>query len=264
MSEGVEVRRILTVLVLIIGLVAPPVFAQNLVTGLSFEKVEITSDFTGNEIVVFGTIDLGQDNRPFSFEDYDIVVVIEGPGEPGVVRKKQRTAGIWINREGREFRTIPGSYLVMRTKNPEEENFSRVLQDHNIGFENLNLGAVSTDVDAAVSAQDKQFRDAIVRIKKSEGLYHESDEITIIGDRLFSARFQLPAIVPVGIHQVRTYLFSNNRLVAGATHAIRVSKSGFEQILFRFARDYGFLYGAACVLLAMLTGWLGSVIFRRD
>jgi hypothetical protein len=30
------------------------------------------------------------------------------------------------------------------------------------------------------------------------------------------------------------------------------------------ARDHGFLYGVTTALMALATGWLASVIFRRD
>jgi len=30
------------------------------------------------------------------------------------------------------------------------------------------------------------------------------------------------------------------------------------------ARDYGLLYGLATAMMAVLTGWFASVVFRRD
>ena len=30
------------------------------------------------------------------------------------------------------------------------------------------------------------------------------------------------------------------------------------------ARDYGLLYGLATMMMALLTGWMASVVFRRD
>ena len=238
--------------------------AQTLVTGLSLDKVEITSDFTGTELVVFGTIEnidgapsSAEGERP-TIEDFDVVVEIKGPGEPTIVRQKERILGIWINQAGQEYNAIPGSYLMMSTQDPEAEAFNEALAAFDVGFANVPLAT-----EGAQPASDK-YRDAIVRLKSEQGLYLQEAGISLIGENLFRARFQLPAVIPVGIHQVRSYLLYNNELVSGSTHAIRVSKSGFEQVLYRFSRDYGYIYGIVCVLLAMLTGWLGSVIFRRD
>ncbi|MGO4839943.1 TIGR02186 family protein [Rhizobiaceae sp. 2RAB30] len=34
--------------------------------------------------------------------------------------------------------------------------------------------------------------------------------------------------------------------------------------MYRTANDYGFLYGLFAVALAMVTGWLGRIIFKKD
>jgi hypothetical protein len=38
----------------------------------------------------------------------------------------------------------------------------------------------------------------------------------------------------------------------------------FEQVVSAAAYDHGFLYGLATALMAVATGWLASVVFRRD
>jgi hypothetical protein len=41
-------------------------------------------------------------------------------------------------------------------------------------------------------------------------------------------------------------------------------KVGFEQFIANSAHNHGWLYGLATALMALMTGWLGSVVFRRD
>jgi hypothetical protein len=41
-------------------------------------------------------------------------------------------------------------------------------------------------------------------------------------------------------------------------------KVGVEQFLATAARDHGIIYGLATAFLALITGWLASIIFRRD
>ena len=43
-----------------------------------------------------------------------------------------------------------------------------------------------------------------------------------------------------------------------------VAKSGFEQVVTAAAREHGVLYGLATAMMALATGWLASVVFRRD
>jgi hypothetical protein len=42
-----------------------------------------------------------------------------------------------------------------------------------------------------------------------------------------------------------------------------VRKSGFENFVFVASRQQPLLYGIVCVLLALGTGWLAGVVFKR-
>jgi tetrahydromethanopterin S-methyltransferase subunit G len=53
-------------------------------------------------------------------------------------------------------------------------------------------------------------------------------------------------------------------LAARTTSALEVIKTGFEQYVADAARDYGLLYGLATALMALIIGWLASVIFAKD
>ena len=53
-------------------------------------------------------------------------------------------------------------------------------------------------------------------------------------------------------------------MVAQSDSALEVVKVGFEQFVAVAARDYALLYGLATAMLALLTGWFASVVFRRD
>ena len=52
--------------------------------------------------------------------------------------------------------------------------------------------------------------------------------------------------------------------MARTNSALEVVKVGFEQFVADAARDYGLLYGLATAMMALLTGWFASVVFRRD
>ena len=63
---------------------------------------------------------------------------------------------------------------------------------------------------------------------------------------------------------MRAFLFKNNEYVMERQLALRVVKTGAEQFIFELAHKHAFLYGVIAVALAMFTGWLASVMFRRD
>lgn len=251
---------------LFVGLWMHAAKAQQLVTGLTNETVFITSDFNGTELVIFGTINdmqkpAGDTGEEITLERYDVVIVMEGPKEPGVVRKKQRAVGIWINKENVEFGDIPSSYLMQTSADMEKPGFDDALKALQVGFDHMQMGEISNVVTHGETAE---FREAIIRLKVGNRLYRQNVGVEFLGDNLFRTRIQIPPLIPVGIHQVRSYLLLDNELVSGSTHAINVRKTGFEQATYSFSRNYSYLYGIICVIIAMLTGWLSSVIFRRD
>jgi uncharacterized protein (TIGR02186 family) len=53
-------------------------------------------------------------------------------------------------------------------------------------------------------------------------------------------------------------------MVTRTNTALEIIKVGVEQYVADAARDNGLLYGLAAALLALLTGWFASVVFRRD
>ena len=68
----------------------------------------------------------------------------------------------------------------------------------------------------------------------------------------------------VGNYEVDVRLFADGALIARAPSAFEVYKAGFEQFVTSTARSHGLLFGLATALMTLATGWLGSVIFRRD
>ncbi|MDP3315795.1 MAG: TIGR02186 family protein, partial [Devosia sp.] len=60
-----------------------------------------------------------------------------------------------------------------------------------------------------------------------------------------------------------TYLFKDGEIIARKTNGFSVRKIGFESFLGLASRQQPLLYGLVCVVLAVFTGWLGGVVFRR-
>ena len=59
-------------------------------------------------------------------------------------------------------------------------------------------------------------------------------------------------------------LFSDNVMLSRAQTNFELVKSGFEQDVAAVAREWSILYGLVVAALALLFGWMASVIFRRD
>ena len=88
--------------------------------------------------------------------------------------------------------------------------------------------------------------------------------VTLLTPTVFRAEIPLPAEAPVGNYDVDIKVFSQRRVLTRSNSAFELIKVGFEQFVANAARDYGALYGLATAVMAMLTGWFASVMFRRD
>ena len=105
-----------------------------LVTDLSSHLISITSNFSGADLLLFGAVEGGPG---------DVVVVVRGPEIPVVVRKKNRLAGIWINREAVEFRRVPGYYAIAANRPLREIAPDGVLGRLELGLHLLRFEAVT-------------------------------------------------------------------------------------------------------------------------
>jgi uncharacterized protein (TIGR02186 family) len=112
---------------------------------------------------------------------------------------------------------------------------------------------------------DLPFRDALLRLKINEGLYVSKDDgVVFLSDDLFRATIPLPANVPLGIYRVETRLLIDGKVATGQRASLEVVKAGFENNVALWAQRYSALYGAATIAIALLLGWMATIIFRRD
>jgi uncharacterized protein (TIGR02186 family) len=119
--------------------------------------------------------------------------------------------------------------------------------------------------DLADTVRDDPFRFAFVRIENQQNLYSEiGTAVTFLTPTVFRAAIPLPSNVPTGNFAIDVKLFADGAMVARTNSALEVTKTGFEQYVADAARDNGLLYGLATMLMALLTGWIASVVFRRD
>jgi uncharacterized protein (TIGR02186 family) len=257
--------RILARVILCAGLVAAagPAAAERLVVSLSNHRVMVTSSFAGEELVLFGSVE--QDRASVLRRGgYDLVVTVRGPRQSVRARHKERVLGIWVNVESRIFVGVPSYLAVLSNKPVNEITNAETLRREQIGIENYLLPQqIGADIGDVV--RNDPFRAAFIRLKKEHGLYLEdSKAITFLTPTLFRAAIPLPAAVPVGSYTIDIKLFAEGALITRASSALEIVKVGFEQFVANAARDHGLLYGLATVALALVTGWIGAVVFRRD
>ncbi len=235
--------------------------AERLTVALSTPEVTINSNFTGTTVTVFGVIDRDAESVS-GVGGYDIAVLLIGPPETVVARRKDRFLGIWANAASETFEAAPAFYSLSTSAEVDKLATPVILTRLQLGFDNIGFKFLGHEPTKDETTQG--FRNAFVRLKDRAGLYHQQVGVNFIGNLIFRTTLWLPASIPVGTYTAEAYLFSDRQLIARADDRLRVSKSGLEDTMSVFARNQSFLYGLICVLLAVSVGWLGGVIFRRD
>lgn len=230
---------------------------------VSTRRIAVTSSFAGTEIVVFGAVDNSRQASPEAGL-YDIVTVVTGTPTKLIARKKNRVLGIWLNTDKLEFQSVPSYYAIAATRPLDEVASEEVLKSSGIGFQYVSMTLGKGEAETRSAAEIKEFRDAIVRLKRKEKLYSlEEFSVTFIGRSLFRAAVDVPANVTIGSFETRVFLFRNRELLHQYTARLDLEREGLEDALHAFAFGYPLLYGISTVLLALGSGLLASSIFRK-
>ena len=240
-----------------------PAAAERLVVSLSNHRVAVTSSFTGEDLVLFGTIEPDAGKTALR-SSYDLVVTVTGPRETLRTRRKERVLGIWVNVDSREFVRAPSYLSILSNRQVTEIANQDVLRRLQVGLDNFLLPQ-RIGPDFADTVRDDPFRVAFVRLENQLGLYRESSTaVTFLTPTVFRSAIPLPANVPTGNYAIDVRLFASGVQIATTNSALEVIKTGVEQYVAEAAIDHSVLYGLVTALMALFIGWFGSVVFRRD
>jgi uncharacterized protein (TIGR02186 family) len=238
---------------------AEPAPREEIQSDISMREISIQSNFTGIEILIFGSVDFSQTPAPDEGV-YDVIVVVRAPNQALVARRKERVAGIWVNGTGKTYPSVPGFYAVLATRPLRAVTSEETLKSLGIGLGNLDFGRPAED-----DLDEQTFRSALIRLKEQQGLFQDIDDgVSFIGRSLFRASVDLPVNVPIGRYTANVYLFRDGTLASKNESTLQVNKVGFERLIYLLAFRHPFLYGLLAVVVAVLAGLIGWVVFRRE
>lgn len=225
---------------------------SSLTTGLAKSHVDITTDFGGESVYVFGV-----KNQPG-----DVVVVLEGPRKDMTVRRKSQVLGAWMNRQSVTFRNMPNFYGFAASEDIESVAPENVLKQHEMGTDNLRIDIRNAE---RISASDRAaFTEALFRNKRAQQLYPDQrGHLEFLSRDFFKATFFLPANVPVGDYTVKSFFLRNGQVFDVKTDTIRVAQVGLSSQINSFSKSQSFIYGVLCVALAIFSGLLSGRLRRQ-
>jgi uncharacterized protein (TIGR02186 family) len=234
-----------------------PAHAEDLVSGLSQDQIRITSNYTGTDIFVFGAIQSIEPNEAGVVRD--VVVIIRGPDADMVVRRRVRIAGVWVNRDAMTLHNMPTYYSVASSRPLAKIATPETLERYQIGVGNVQPESVGTQN----AARLEPFRRAAAADRAHAGLYLEDTSVEFLGNSLFRARVPIPATVQRGEYTAEVLLFRDGNVISAQSTPLYVDQFGFERGILNFARHEPFFYGLCAVMIAVLFGWLSSLMFRE-
>lgn len=267
---------------------------QSFSIDLAQEQVDITTGFTGADIVVYGT----------RHKKGHVAVVIKGHERKTTVWRKGKFLGIWLNSDSMSFRKVPvyydfavssdllniskldhkvaGEFLsddkqtenaknnntndltkTQALKNNDQQNIDNlydILKEHKIG---LNALFFNPDEGGEEEEIIHKFQEALIRTKQAKGFFPlKAKKVNFISDNFFKIKFSLPSNVPAGSYQVQAYLLNSKGVIAQDKQDIYVGQTGRGSEVYDFAQNKSIAYGFLCVVLAVFSGWAANVLVR--
>lgn len=241
-------------LVALLLCLAAPAQAEEVVVGLSQNRVAINTNFDGSEILVFGAVK--REAQPPDGPIH-VVVTIQGPSEPVVVRRKDRRLGIWANTDAVEIDRAPTFYAVATSGPWKDVILETEDLRHKVSIEQA-IRLVGTEV-----TDRTNFIDALIRIREENGLYQTKiGAIDLVDGTLFRTSVALPANLTEGTYTTRFFLTRGGAVIDSRETTIFVQKVGLERFLFILSREQPLIYGILSLAIAIAAGWGASAVFR--
>jgi uncharacterized protein (TIGR02186 family) len=223
---------------------------EALVTQLAQARVDITTRFTGEKILVFGALT----------QPGDVIVKVVSPDQPVSLSRKVEVGLFWLDGGNMILRGSPG-FMYLLSSAPldaildagERERFG------------LDLGLALGQVEAPATPRGlEDWRSAFIRLKKEKGRYLEvGNAVKLVSHQLFHAEIPLPAKVPLGLYRVDIYLANGGKIVAHETQTLDVNQVKLQAWVADAARTHSWLFGGALTLVSLLLGLGLGMVLRR-
>ena len=227
--------------------------AQNqIVADLSQENVQISTDFLGAKILLFGAYDGRKGD--------DIIVVVTGPKGLVTVQKKEKILGVWVNTKKVNYINAPKYLSISSNRDIDKILNQKTQKISEIGLNNLNIRIQP----GKRLRNEKEWREALTRnMLKSKLWSLNENSVSLNKNSLFRSYLSLPSNVTIGKFEVKILHYRNSKLLSKETNNINVSKSGISAEIYNIAQNYSTLYGIFAVLLAVFIGWGTNLVFRK-
>lgn len=245
--------RLLCILLLAVGATLTDqvrAAGDSLVAHLETDHVDVTSEYTGEDLLFFGALSQGR----------DVIIKVESPAQEVALDRKVKIGPIWLDGEHLDIGGTPG-LLYLLSSRPIDELLSESER------ERYGLRLADALADAQVPAAkvgSEDWREAFLRLKQRRGHYLEQgDAVTLQQGRLFYTKVRLPAASPLGEYDLSVYLVRSGAVVVQQTQTLDVREVRLEHWVDRVAHEQAWLFGAGLTAICVSIGLLLGIALRQ-
>ncbi|MEJ2590315.1 MAG: TIGR02186 family protein [Candidatus Thiodiazotropha sp.] len=242
----------LTALLLILCAAATPTLAatsEHLVTQLDVDRVEVTTRYQGQRILLFGAVPVGS----------QVIVKMVSPVQEVELSHKTRIGPLWL--QGGHLTVFGAPDLVYLVSSSPLDRLFDFGQRETLG---LTLqSALKNAVTRGDAALESDWQQAFLHLKQTHRRYLEDGQaVELKDDRLFYAHMDLPADSPLGRYRLSIYLVRNGKVVRRQEATLEVQEVSLESWVSRMVHDHPWLFGVFFTLGVMLLGFVLGVVLR--
>ena len=215
-------------------------FYSNLALSTNFTldkfKIEINSNFLGEEILLFGQ----KENLS------ELVIIFEGELKNARLYSKIKKGFFWTN-QTKDLERIPSFFAVVSSPKKSLNELFLIPEITNKHFLVSNY-----------SEELYKLRSAL----KNKGLYFE-EELENVEKDLYLKKFKIPDNIPVGKIAITFYEISNNKVVSTSQKNLLIEKKGLSNKLELLLSEQSIFYAFILIIFSIIFSLISNLIFRK-
>jgi len=228
--------------------------ATAMADGIAFQvapgSIDIDALYNGTAIDVSGQVPEGS----------QVVVRFTGAPEDVAMKQKGKALGLlWMNMNTLHFSGVPKVCLVESTVPLDQ-----------LGEAAGKLGLVGMAQAIGIepaTADRKELLPELLKLKRSEKLYRESDGAVKLGEsrdgsRQFTANLPIPSRLSPGPYEVEVFAVKDAQIVAQGVEKIDARLVGIPAAMADLAFNHGAWYGILASIIAIFAGLAIGMIFQ--
>ena len=199
-------------------------------------KIEINSNFLGEEIMLFGQ----------KKQNEDIIIIFEGEKKNARLYKKVKEEFFWINKT-KELSEIP--------------SFFAIFSSPKISLSEIFLIPDITKKHYLISNYRKELYEIRTALQ-NKGLYYD-EELENVDGSLFLKKFKIPDNIPAGNIAITFYEIDKGEVISVSKKNLIIEKRGMANKLELLLAQQSFFYVFILIIFSIIFSLLSNLIFRK-